>query len=112
MTRLSQPNTPELDDENSEIMRLELERKIVELQQLPAVALTLLGSFDLADGVKVLIPHGLGRRAFVWCSPPRGASTTGRVEEVRDNGGPDPTKYVVLKATGWGATISVDVAVL
>lgn len=112
MTRLSAPHTPELEDENAEIVRLEHERKIVEMQKLPAAALVPLGSLELADGIERPIPHPLGRRAFVWHSPPRGAVTSGRIEEVRASGGPDPAKYVVLKATGWGATITVDVAVL
>lgn len=62
----------------------------------------------LADGIPTAIPHGLGRRASVWTSPPRGAVSTGRIEEVRD-GSHDAAKYVVLKATGWGASITVDV---
>lgn len=67
---------------------------------------------ELADGVNTPIAHRLGRPAFVTPSPVRGASSTGRIEEVRDS---DVTRiypraqFVVLKATGWGATITVDV---
>lgn len=84
---------------------------IRELQRLPfAAAKVARTNIELADGVATPVPHGLGRRAYVWTSPPRGASSSGRIEEVRD-GSHDPTKYVVLKATGWGASIVVDVFV-
>lgn len=88
-------------------------REVVrELQLLPfASAKVAKVAVVLADGVPTPIPHGLGRRAFVWHSPPRGASTTGRIEEVRDSSH-DSNKFVVLKATGWGASITVDVCVL
>lgn len=67
---------------------------------------------ELADGVNTPIAHKLGRPAFVTPAPVRGASSSGRIEEVRDT---DVTRiyprsqFVVLKATGWGATITVDV---
>jgi hypothetical protein len=67
---------------------------------------------ELADGVETPIAHGLGR-APTWACPsaPRGASTSGRIEEVRSDEY-DRDDVVVLVATGWGATITVDLAVL
>ena len=108
---LSAPHTPALEDEDLERMRLEHEDKIVELQKLPASSLRVIANVTLADGILTPIPHGLGRAVYVLVSPPRGATSSGRIEEVRD-GTYDRTKYVALKATGWGATITVDVWVL
>lgn len=109
---LSAPHTPELADELAELVRLEHERKIVEIQGRPAIAMTVIRDVRLADGVSTPVPHGLGRRASVMISPPRGASSTGRIDELRTFGGPNPAQYVVLVASGWGATITVDLWVL
>lgn len=81
-----------------------------ELQQAPAARARIIRDIALADGVATPIAHGLGRPAFVTHSPPRGATATGRIEEVRD-GSHDRTKYVVLKATGFVATITIDLEV-
>lgn len=111
MSRLSAPATPNLDDEKAEIARREHERKIVELQQVPAAGMRIVKDVSLADSVATPIPHGLGRPVIVFVSPPRGATATGRIIEVRD-GSVDRGKFVVLKATGWGATIVIDLAVM
>jgi hypothetical protein len=108
---LAPPHTPELEDQDAELVRSEHERKIVELQRLPAAAMRVVYDVELADGVATPVPHGLGRTYLVAIpSAPRGASTTGRIVELRD-GAADRTRYVTLTATGWGATITVDVAV-
>ncbi len=94
-----------------ERIRRNLATAVRELQRLwSATAKVAKTDLVLADGIPTAIPHGLGRKAFVWVSPPRGASSSGRIEEVRD-GAYDPTKYVVIKATGYGGPITVDVAV-
>ena len=94
-----------------ERIRRNLRDAVRELQKLwSASAKIAKADLVLVDGIPTAIPHGLGRKAFVWVSPPRGASSSGRIEEVRD-GTYDPAKYVVIKATGWGASITVDVAV-
>lgn len=63
----------------------------------------------LEDGVEHPIAHRLGRKpSFVTTSPPRGAIATGRIEEIR-SGAHDRSQVVVLKATGWGGTVTVDV---
>lgn len=112
MSRLSAPHTPELDDDKAELVRLEHERKILELQGQPLVGARALRDVQLADAVATPVAHGLGREATVLVSPPRGASSTGRITEVRATGGPDRSKFVVLQANGWGATITVDLVVL
>lgn len=84
-------------------------RAIGELQKLPAVGMRVIAGVELADGVDTPIAHGLGRApVFVRESSPRNPSTSGRVEEVR-SAGYDRGDVVVLRATGWGATITVDV---
>lgn len=109
---LSAPHTPELEDQDAELVRLEHERKLVELQKLPASSLRVIRSVELADGVPTPIAHGLGR-ALVWVreSCVRGAVTAGLIVETRD-GTHALSKFVTLTATGWGATITVDVLVL
>lgn len=109
---LSAPITPRLPDIDSERVRRELDAKIAQLQKLPAMGMAVVGSQSLPDSTLTLVPHPLGRApSFVTCSPPRGASSTGRLEEIRD-GSYDRKKFVGLKATGWGATITVDVLVV
>lgn len=112
MSRPPPPITPGLDDEKAERVRREHERAIMNLQQLPAVALKVLSNVQLADGKATPVAHGLGRvPTFATFSFPRGAASTGRIDEVRD-GSLDRSRYLILKATGWGATITIDVAVM
>jgi hypothetical protein len=112
MTKLTAPSTPQLDDEDAEICRREFERKIIELQGLPFASARVIASVTLADGVATAVPHGLGRVAsFVSASVPRNAAGAGYIVEVRD-GSVDRTKYLNLKASGYGATITVDLVVL
>lgn len=103
-------------DENTkpqdlERIRRNLAEQIRELQQQPTTFERVLADKTLADGVATQIAHGLGRPAYVFVSPPRGGVTAGRIEEIRDTG-VDRKRYIVLKATGWNATITVDVRVL
>ena len=65
----------------------------------------------LPDGQIVPVAHRLGRApAWVGVSVPRGPVSAGYVEEVRDSA--DRARVVALRATGYGATITVDLAVL
>jgi hypothetical protein len=84
---------------------------IAELQKLPLAGARILRDIVMVDGAVTPIAHGLGRPAFVLASPPRGGVTAGRIEEIRD-GSHDRNRYAVLKASGWGASITVDVLVL
>jgi hypothetical protein len=99
-----------LDDEKTERGRRTHQEALAELQRLRAARANVIEDVTLVDGVATAIPHRLGVKAFATHTPPRGASSSGRIEEVRD-GTVDRTKYVVLKATGWGATITLDVEV-
>lgn len=109
---LSAPVTPKLEDEASERVRREFDMKIRELQTLPAALLTVTEGIELKDATETPIAHGLSRKPrLVIVSPPRGATATGRIEEVR-SGSYDRARVVVLKATGHGATITVDLGVL
>ena len=104
--------TTRLADPALERVRQEIVVAILELQSLPAAGARVIAGVVLADGIATPVAHGLGRPAsWVQASCPRGPSSTGRIEEVRTGTG-DRSKFVTLKATGWGATITVDVLVL
>jgi hypothetical protein len=101
-----------LPDRTLELVRRNHAECIAELQQLPIVGSAIVAGIPLVDGVATNVPHKLGRAPiYVRESCVRGAVTTGRIEEVR-SGSSDRDQVVVLKATGWGATVTVDVLVL
>ena len=110
MKRLS--NT-RLSDPAADAVRQEHATAIGELQSSPLLAARVIPDVSLLSGIETPVPHGLGRApVFLSVSPPRGASTSGRIEEIRTTGGAlDRKKFVTLLATGWGATIYVDVTV-
>lgn len=82
------------------------------IRELQVTGPRVIADIALADGVIRPVAHKLGRKpTFVTTSPPRGAVSTGRIEEIR-NGSYDRAQVVALKATGWGATITVEVMVL
>lgn len=99
-----------LRDELLERIRQNFYDAIRELQLLPAAQLALIENVELADGIPTPIAHGRGRKVRVFVSPVRGASTSGRIEEMRDGYRRDT--HVTLKATGFGATVTVDLVVL
>jgi hypothetical protein len=107
---LTPPHTPELEDQDAERVRIEHERKIVELQRMPAASARTIRDIALVDGVATPIAHGLGVPAFATHTPPRGPTAAGWIEEVRD-GSHDRKKYVVLQANSYGATVTIDVEV-
>lgn len=112
--KLQKPHTPRLPEQSAERMRRQHEAAIAELQKRPGFGLTVIEGVELRDGIATPIAHNLGRRpVFVTTSCPRGPTATGRIEEVRAASSThDRAKVVVLKATGMGATITVDVMVL
>ena len=110
---MKNPRTPQISSfAAAETTRRAIEDCVLELQLVPAASMRIVKDVTLADGVVTPVAHRLGR-APVWVreSCPRGASTTGRVEEIR-NGTHNRDQIVALKATGWGATITVDLAVM
>jgi hypothetical protein len=109
---LSTPIGPRVADEQVDRVLREHARLIGQLAALPITALRIVPDVQLADGVETPVAHGMGR-APRWVMPScaRGGSTAGEVLEVR-SGSVDRREYVVLKAIGYGATITVDLLVL
>ncbi len=108
---LTPPLPMRLDDPQLERVRQSHDRSIRELQDLPASSTQILNDVVLPDAVIAIIPHRLGRPPrIVLVSPPRGPIAIGIIEErVAEN--PDRAKFVALKASGMGTTVTVDVEV-
>lgn len=101
-------------DEKTDRFVRSIAEAVRELQRLKAATLDVIPNQQLPDNVVVLVPHKLGRApVIVLISPPRGAAAAGIVNEVVDipAGNPDRSRYVGLKANGFGATVTVDVEV-
>lgn len=98
-----------IEDQTISRVAQSLTRAVEELQQHRGVASVQKFDVELPAGEEVSVAHGLGFRAFVQISPVRGASTSGRVEEVLDETRYDHSRVVVLKAEGFGATVLVNV---
>lgn len=100
-----------LTDATAERVRRSQHEAIQELQGKPAATAEIKNDVVLPDSAIVLVAHGLGRRPrIVLVSPPRGPIAIGIIEErVVEN--PDRTRYVALKASGMGTTVTVDVEV-
>ena len=97
-------------DLDQERVRRNFYDAIRELQQRAAVTVVR-KDVELVDGVITPVAHALGRTVVCLLSPVRNALATGRIDEIQD-GKYDRTKYVVLKATGYGSTVLVDVCAL
>lgn len=105
------PSTPRLDDEDAEIARREFQRFCSAVVMLPAISLVVIKNVVLRNGVATPVAHGFGRTVSVIVSPPRGASSAGVIEDIRD-GAVDRKQFVQLLASGWGADITVDLWVM
>lgn len=86
-----------------------------------AAAPRVIADITLADGAETTVTHNLGRKpSFVRESCPRGVdptvvvAATGRVVAVPSvaTTAYDETKDVVLKASGWGVAVVVDLLVV
>ena len=110
------PISPRLPDAKTDRAVRDHARVIGELAGKPAAGMQVIADVALEDGVETPIVHKLGKvPTWVRESCVRGASTTGRVEEVRTSttySTYSRSEYVILKATGWGATITVDLLVV
>lgn len=101
----------QLADQAVERVRRNHAECILELQGVPMARARVILGVQLEDGVAKSISHRLGRAPlYVRESCPRGATTAGVVIEVLDST-VDRAKQVTLKASGFGATITVDVLV-
>lgn len=108
--RLRRPLDVRLSEATAERVRRERDEALNELQRTPAASGRIIEGVELPDAVDVRVPHGLGRPARVFISPPRGgASNTGRITDRTEILGEDRTKYVVLRASGWSITLVVDI---
>lgn len=103
---------PALSDPTTDRAVRNLARTVDELQRHRALGLRVIPDVVLPDATDVTIAHRLGR-APIWVghSCPRGGSTGGAVLEQRPAGG-DRARAVVLRAVGYGATITIDLLVL
>jgi len=103
------PNSPQV----SSFAAAETARRVHEacILELQGSGLRVVRDIVLEDGIERPIAHKLGR-APVWCAPsaPRGPISSGRIEEIRSTN--DRTQIAILKATGYGGPITVDVAFL
>lgn len=105
--------TPTIDvrfsDELAERVRRNFSDQIRELQNAPALTSEFLRGVSLPAGATTLIAHRLGRPpVMITLSPIQGSSTPGVIEEVLSTS-VDRTKFIQLRASGYGATITVDV---
>lgn len=100
-----------IPEDTAERVRRSHAAAIEELQKTPLAAARVIKNIELEDGVVTPIAHKLSRACIVITSPPRNASTTGRIDEIR-SADYDRSKYTVLQASGFGATITVDLLVL
>ena len=100
-----------LDDEKAERVRRSHHAALEELQALALVGAVVIPDVVLVNGVATAIAHKRGRAAaFVLASVPRGAVTAGYIVETRP-AGTDLSKYLTLTASGYGATVTVDLVV-
>ncbi len=105
---------PRQDDPKVERALREQREALNRLATSPAGSMLVIHGVELADGVTTPVAHKLGRiPVAVLVSAVRGPVTTaGSVEEDRYTPATDRSRYVVLKAVGFGATVTVDVVVL
>ncbi len=83
---------------------------IGELQRAPLAGAKVVSGVRLENGKATTVAHGLGRAPkWVGISAVRGASSAGFINETR--GGVDAARVLVLTASGFGATITIDVMV-
>ena len=100
-----------LDDDAAERVRLSHASAIQELQVAELVDAKIITA-ELADGVATPIAHSLGRvPKLIQPSIVRGATATGRIVESR-SATYDRKTYVILTATGYGATIQLELLVV
>lgn len=111
MSRFTAPIAAKLEDPDAERVRRAHHDAIRELQTAASAIPSTIADVSLVDGIDTPVAHAVGRRpSFVSSSVQRGGTSTGRITEVR-SGSYDRSKVVVLRADGWGATITVDVMV-
>lgn len=105
-----------VDWAGAERWRANADQRIDELQQLPMAGATVITGQALPNATDTWVQHGLGREPVVLCSPPYPAiAGVGAIHEVRGSSGSTPidrTQSIVLRADGYGVTVTVDVVLL
>lgn len=104
-----------LADAAAEQVRRSHAQAIAEMQGIPVLGLRVL-TVEIPNASEIRLAHRLGRRPqMVLVSVPRGAISVGIVRDTTaaptTGSAPDPTSLLCLRADGFGATITVDVAV-
>lgn len=108
---LRAPAPAKVDDAATNRALDEHRRAIGSVMSVPLATAVILPNVTLADGVATPIAHGLGRAPlYVRESCVRGAAAMGFVEEVRSSAFRRET-HVVLRASNFAATVTVDVLV-
>lgn len=103
---------PRVEDVKAEERLTAHDRDVASLRALPAASLRVLPGIVLEDGTVKQVAHKLGRAPqLVLCSVPRGPLAAGYIEEVRSTT-TDRNTFISLRASGYGAAITVDVGVL
>lgn len=98
-----------LADEDAERVRRSHHEAIASTQSR-VEAPRIVRNVSLADGIPTTFSHGLGKvPSLVTLSVLRGAVSAGFIVETID--GVDRSRFVVLTASGYGATISLDLKV-
>ncbi len=98
-----------LADTKAEEVRRSHHDAIGELQRAPLAGAKVVSGVRLENGKATTVAHGLGRAPkWVGISALRGAASAGFINETRSG---DTSKSVTLTASGYGATITVDVMV-
>lgn len=106
-----------LADADAERVRQSHASAIKEIQSADLASAKIISDVSLPDGVPVAVAHGLGRAPrFVAPSILRGGVTTGLLVEYRSShpstGAPvDRTRFILIAAFAFGATITLDLLV-
>ncbi len=107
------PGQPRQDDPKIERAIEDHRKTIDKVAAQPGVGLAVLPDVVLLDGIATPVPHKMGKApSAVSITAVRGQLTAGVVEDVRSASGFDRGKFITLKASGYGATITVDVLVV
>ncbi len=77
--RFKPPATAKLVDKDADLVRQSHDQRIRELQGVPVVGGKLIKDIELEADTPTPVAHGLGRRATVMLSPPRGVDEILRV---------------------------------
>jgi len=109
---LRPPIAPRVADPETDRVLRDHHRLLVELLALVMAGARIVPDVVLADATDTTVAHGLGRPArWVQASCARNGTTGGTVLEVR-SGTVDRNEFVVLRAVGFGATVTLDLLVL